>query len=76
MVRGAHWVTPSLVAEIAFTEVTPDGLLRHPSFIGLRGDKPAAEVVVETPEPTPAPPAVAVKVSSRDRVIFPDSQVT
>ncbi len=36
-VRGAHWVSPKLVAEIAFTETTPDGVLRHPSFLGLRG---------------------------------------
>uniref|UniRef100_UPI00262E35DC non-homologous end-joining DNA ligase n=1 Tax=uncultured Sphingomonas sp. TaxID=158754 RepID=UPI00262E35DC len=36
MTRGARWVKPELVAEIAFTEMTPDGLLRHPSFLGLR----------------------------------------
>ena len=75
-VRGARWVSPELVAEIAFTEVTPDGVLRHPSFLGLRGDKPAGEVVVETPAPLPAPTAPAVKVSNRDRVIFPESKVT
>ncbi|HET9731777.1 MAG TPA: non-homologous end-joining DNA ligase [Acidimicrobiales bacterium] len=45
--RGAHWVRPDLVAEIAFTEWTRDGRLRHPSFLGLREDKPAAEVVRE-----------------------------
>jgi len=85
MVRGARWIDPELVAEIAFTEVTPDKVLRHPSFLGLRGDKPASEVVVETPqhtadlpaEPdTPALPEVHVKVSSRDRVIFPEGGVT
>jgi bifunctional non-homologous end joining protein LigD len=75
-VRGAHWVSPKLVAEIAFTETTPDGVLRHPSFLGLRGDKAAAEVRVETPAPLPAPTAPAVKVSNRDRVIFPESKVT
>jgi bifunctional non-homologous end joining protein LigD len=75
-VRGAHWVTPKLVAEIAYAEVTPDGVLRHSSFLGLRGDKDAAEVVVETPEPAPAPVESRIKVSSRDRVIFPDSNVT
>jgi bifunctional non-homologous end joining protein LigD len=48
-VRGAHWIAPKLVAEIAFTEVTDEGLLRHPSFIGLREDKPEAEVVMESP---------------------------
>jgi bifunctional non-homologous end joining protein LigD len=42
-----HWVAPVLVAEIAFSEWTNDGRLRHPSFQGLRSDKPAAEVVRE-----------------------------
>ena len=75
-VRGARWVTPKLVAEIAYAEVTPDGVLRHSSFLGLRGDKDATEVVVETAEASPAPVVSHVTVSSRDRVIFPDSNVT
>ena len=75
-VRGAHWVTPKLVAEIAFTETTPDKLLRHPSFLGLRGDKAARDVVVEAPQPVPHASATTVKVSSRDRLIFPESSVT
>jgi bifunctional non-homologous end joining protein LigD len=50
-VRGAHWITPKLVAEIAFTEWTDEGLLRHPSFIGLREDKSEKDVVRETPSP-------------------------
>ena len=48
-VRGAHWIKPKLVAEIAFTEWTDEGLLRHPSFIGLREDKSEGEVVREIP---------------------------
>ena len=47
--KGVHWVKPQLVAEIAFTEWTQDGTLRHPSFQGLREDKKAAEVVRERP---------------------------
>ena len=47
LARGVHWTTPSLVAEVAFTEWTGDGQLRHPVFKGLREDKPAAEVVRE-----------------------------
>ncbi|MBW6527072.1 DNA ligase D [Sphingomonas sp. RHCKR7] len=77
-VRGAHWVRPELVAEIAFAETTPDGVLRHSSFLGLRGDKPAREVVVERPASAreTSTPSTSIKVSSRDRVIFPESKVT
>jgi bifunctional non-homologous end joining protein LigD len=42
--KRAHWVRPDLVAEVEFTEWTSDGRLRHPSFKGLRFDKPATEV--------------------------------
>ena len=42
--RGAVWATPELVCEVSFTEWTPDDHLRHPSFQGLREDKPAADV--------------------------------
>lgn len=42
--KGAHWVRPQLVAQIAFTEWTRGGHLRHPSFLGLREDKAASSV--------------------------------
>jgi bifunctional non-homologous end joining protein LigD len=45
----AHWVRPELVAQVAFGEWTDDGRMRHPSFRGLREDKPASEVVREDP---------------------------
>jgi bifunctional non-homologous end joining protein LigD len=48
--KGAHWIDPKLVAEIAFAEFTDDGILRHPSFIALREDKPAKDVVREVPQ--------------------------
>ena len=46
--RRSHWVRPELVAEVAFTEWTNEGTLRHPSFQGLREDKAALEVVRES----------------------------
>ena len=52
--RRANWVTPDLVAEIAFTEFTPDAIVRHPSFLGLRRDKKASEVKLELPNDAPA----------------------
>lgn len=45
--RGVTWVRPRTVVEVSFTSWTADGLLRHPSFRGLREDKPAAHVVRE-----------------------------
>ena len=42
--RGATWVKPDLVCEVEFTEWTPDGRLRHPSFQGLREDKQPSDV--------------------------------
>tara|TARA_R110002020_G_scaffold14225_5_gene50380 strand:+ start:285 stop:2915 length:2631 start_codon:yes stop_codon:yes gene_type:complete len=61
--RTAHWVTPELVAEIGFAEFTPDGILRHPSFLGLREDKAAGEVMLEQPvdQDSRANPASAAK---------------
>jgi len=42
-----RWVKPVLVAEISFSEWTPDGQLRHASFEGLRMDKPAQSITRE-----------------------------
>jgi len=42
--RGAHWTEPSLVGEVSFAEWTSDGILRQPSWRGLRIDKEPAEV--------------------------------
>jgi DNA ligase D-like protein (predicted ligase) len=46
--RGVTWVEPELVAQVAFTEWTRAGRLRHPRFLGLRDDKPARDVVRES----------------------------
>ncbi|WP_281035963.1 MULTISPECIES: DNA ligase D [unclassified Mesorhizobium] len=78
-VRGAHWLRPKLVAEIAFTEMTNEGTLRHPSYLGLREDKKAAAVVLETERRTAkltAAPANTIAISNRDRVIYPESNIT
>ena len=43
----AIWLKPELICEVNFTEMTTDGLMRHPSFKGMREDKKAKEVVLE-----------------------------
>ncbi|MBD3849110.1 DNA ligase D [Bosea sp. SSUT16] len=78
-VRGAHWLRPKLVAEIAYTEMTNEGTLRHPSYLGLREDKKPEAVVLETEHHAgelPAPATSTVVISNRDRIIYPESNVT
>jgi bifunctional non-homologous end joining protein LigD len=75
--RGAVWIAPELVAEVAFAEVTHanesgGGRVRHASFLGLRGDKPARAVKPERPQPVPAV-ETDIAISNRDRVIFPEN---
>ncbi|WP_412468513.1 DNA ligase D [Pedobacter sp. KLB.chiD] len=48
----ATWLKPELVCEVSFTEVTDDGVFRHPSFQGMREDKKAKDVVREVELPT------------------------
>jgi bifunctional non-homologous end joining protein LigD len=54
--RRSHWLKPKLVGEVAFTEWTREGILRHPTFQGLREDKSPEEIVRENPQ-TPPPEA-------------------
>ncbi len=82
--KGSHWIKPKLVGEVAFTEFTSDGILRHPSFIALREDKNAREVVREVPKhlkkaeskTEPVSADALVKISNRDRVIYPADGIT
>ncbi|MGC3944032.1 MAG: DNA ligase D [Chryseolinea sp.] len=48
----ATWLKPELVCEVSFTEMTNDGVMRHPSFEGMRDDKKASAVVREKALPT------------------------
>ncbi|HEU4709538.1 MAG TPA: DNA ligase D, partial [Methylophilaceae bacterium] len=47
--KGVHWLKPELVAEINFAQWTDSGSIRHASFVGLRKDKPAQQIVREEP---------------------------
>jgi bifunctional non-homologous end joining protein LigD len=77
-----RWVKPHLVAEVSFSEWTPDGHVRHPTFKGLRADKPATAITREAAQlqstATRAAAAKAavveapsVKVTNPERVIDP-----
>ncbi|WP_160107234.1 DNA ligase D [Pseudomonas izuensis] len=64
--RGVHWLKPSLLAEVAFAEMTKEGSVRHAVFHGLRDDKPAKDITEERPtavKATSAKPAPAKKAA-------------
>jgi len=76
--HGLHWVRPELVAEVAFREWTRDGVVRQPSFHGLREDADPGAVVCETPAGADDPPAApvplvvrGVTISNPDKVLDP-----
>jgi len=46
-IRTAHWIEPTLVAQISYGSRTRDGILRHASYAGLREDKPAEDVKLD-----------------------------
>jgi bifunctional non-homologous end joining protein LigD len=87
--RAVHWVRPVMLCEVAFTEWTQDGRIRHPSFQGLREDKDAAGVEQEMAKPAAAVSktpvtkmkpgvlvAAGITISNPDRVISETGQVT
>ncbi|MCW5659117.1 MAG: DNA ligase D [Burkholderiaceae bacterium] len=77
-----RWVKPQLVADVSFSDWTPEGVIRHATFIGLREDKPARQVRREVDEtPAGAMPLKrsgngATKVTHPERVIDPSTGAT
>jgi bifunctional non-homologous end joining protein LigD len=50
--RGVHWLRPQLLAEVAYAQMTREGIVRHSVFHGLRDDKPATAIDLERAMPT------------------------
>jgi bifunctional non-homologous end joining protein LigD len=64
----ATWLKPELICEVAYAEITSDGVMRHPSFEGMREDKNVTEVVKEKEKHTMeiiTPPLTSVKGSAK-----------
>jgi bifunctional non-homologous end joining protein LigD len=85
--KDVHWVKPELVGEVVFTQWTQDNVLRHPSFRGLREDKPAADVRREKTAPTSkvassenhssaATEIAGIQLTHPERVLYPDQGIT
>lgn len=72
--KNAYWVKPKLVAEVEFTEWTREGLLRHPSFKGLRIDKPAKEIVAEHEVSTES--IASSSLTNPNKIFYPEDSIT
>ena len=71
--KGSVFVHPHYLAEVEFTEWTPDGVVRHPSYKGLRDDKPPVEVVREDAKAALlAVEGVEVKLSNPTKALWPN----
>jgi bifunctional non-homologous end joining protein LigD len=61
------WVKPKLVCEVSYTEITRDGLLRHPVYKGLRPEKKAVSVTLEGEADLPVTAIVEPKKKKREK---------
>ncbi|QGW19664.1 DNA ligase D [Stutzerimonas degradans] len=88
-VRGAQWLEPKLMCEVAYAEMTRQGVVRHAVFHGLRTDKPAQAITRERARPVSAARSrggrrkaddplagTGVRISNPERVIDPHSGTT
>ena len=65
---AAIWLKPKLICEVSFREMTTDGVMRHPSFKGMRNDKKAGDVVLEKEQPTKQ--VISKKASAEEKPII------
>lgn len=89
--RGVRWVKPELVVDVAYTERTRDGLLRHPSFLGIREDlepeqidSPGANLEEDAPASatrstrttTGSVEVAGTEITHPERILYPEQGVT
>ena len=86
LLRGAHWVTPNVVAEVYYRGLGGNGLLRQPSLKTLRPDKSINDLR-DSDRAAPAPKAApssrampnfssSIDISHADRKVYPDQGIT
>lgn len=65
------WLKPQLVCEVSYTEITSDGVMRHPSFEGMREDKKAKDVHAETAVATEKTVKEKASIIEKNKMIKP-----
>lgn len=74
-----HWVKPLLVCEVEYQEITKSRTMRQPSFLGIRSDKDAKDVVLENPKhigPAPVNKSGAIQLTHLTKVFWPKLGIT
>ena len=73
MLRKVTWVKPQIIVEVKFTEWTEDGILRHPSYQGLRTDKHESEISQELPI---SDKSDEFNLTHPDKILYPKVHIT
>lgn len=66
---GTHWVRPEKVCEVSYGQITSEGILRHPVFMGMREDKPAKDIGMDKPKSGKKMKLVK-EISSPEKILF------
>ncbi|PJY93719.1 DNA ligase D [Pseudomonas donghuensis] len=74
--KGVHWLKPQLLAEVAYAQMTRDGVVRHSVFHGLRDDKPAKAIGLEQTVKSPASNTPTLQLTHPQRVVDASTGIT
>ncbi|QBF27051.1 DNA ligase D [Pseudomonas tructae] len=74
--KGVHWLKPRLLAEIAYAQMTRDGVVRHSVFHGLRDDKPAKAIGLEQPVKSPTGKTSTLHLTHPQRIVDASSGIS
>jgi bifunctional non-homologous end joining protein LigD len=74
-IKGIRWVRPVYICEVRFSDWTREGVMRHPSFLGIRSDKPVEDIIVERGTDVPGSSG-RVKFSNLNKVFWPEEGIT
>jgi len=73
----SSWVKPTLVVEVEFKEWTKEGVLRHPSFKGVRSDKSASKVTREKADnASKAIKNATISITNPEKLLYPEAGIT